>query len=130
MINIKLTDILEVGTDYTKNLPAALLIAGVFIFAIFGAVANFDVFQNVRSVLVNFINTVLIQGTLNIGGASIASSIDPSTIDSYLRTFTQIDSIGHTLYTTNAALLILTSLILLLSMLAPIMLSSFYKKVT
>jgi NADH-ubiquinone oxidoreductase chain 6 len=35
MINIKLTDILEVGTDYTKNLPLALMVGGLFIFGVF-----------------------------------------------------------------------------------------------
>src|ERR1700750_3183393 len=34
MINIKLVDILEVGKDYTKNLPLALLIGFVFLYAI------------------------------------------------------------------------------------------------
>src|ERR1700749_849612 len=34
MINIKLVDILEVGREYTKNLPLALLIGFVFLYAI------------------------------------------------------------------------------------------------
>src|SRR5437763_2676963 len=35
MINIKLTDILETGSQYTKNLPLALAIGSLFIFEIF-----------------------------------------------------------------------------------------------
>ena len=35
MINIKLTDILETGNQYTKNLPLALAIGSLFIFEIF-----------------------------------------------------------------------------------------------
>ena len=30
MINIKLTDILETGSQYTKNLPIAIIIGSVF----------------------------------------------------------------------------------------------------
>jgi NADH-ubiquinone oxidoreductase chain 6 len=35
MINIKLTDILETGSQYTKNLPIAIIIGSVFFFIIF-----------------------------------------------------------------------------------------------
>src|ERR1700759_5487284 len=35
MINIKLTDILETGSQYTKNLPLAISIVSLFIFIIF-----------------------------------------------------------------------------------------------
>ena len=35
MINIKLTDILETGSQYTKNIPLALSIGSVFIYEIF-----------------------------------------------------------------------------------------------
>ena len=35
MINIKLTDILETGSQYTKNLPLALSVGSVFIYEIF-----------------------------------------------------------------------------------------------
>src|SRR6202046_1976151 len=35
MINIKLTDILETGSQYTKNLPLALAIGSLFVYEIF-----------------------------------------------------------------------------------------------
>ena len=35
MINIKLTDILEIGSQYTKNIPLALAISGLFLYEIF-----------------------------------------------------------------------------------------------
>ena len=34
MINIRLTDILEVGKEYTKNLPLAFMVGSLFIFSI------------------------------------------------------------------------------------------------
>jgi NADH-ubiquinone oxidoreductase chain 6 len=38
MINIKLTDILETGTQYTKTLPLGLLIVSFFIFIFFSII--------------------------------------------------------------------------------------------
>src|ERR1700744_4394563 len=35
MINIKLTDILETGSQYTKNIPLAIAIGSLFIYEIF-----------------------------------------------------------------------------------------------
>src|SRR5438309_10871066 len=35
MINIKLTDILDVGSQYTKNFPLALTVGSLFIYEIF-----------------------------------------------------------------------------------------------
>lgn len=131
MINIKLTDILEVGTDYTKNLPLALIIAALFIFAIFGSVTG----ETSLSV-VDSLNSLIVSNKASINGLdlnnfiSLHTTISPSTVATHLLDYTQIEALGHNLYTNSAILLILTSFILLLSMLAPIMLSSFYKKVT
>ena len=38
MINIKLTDILETGTQYTKNLPLAISIGSLFLYLIYGII--------------------------------------------------------------------------------------------
>ena len=35
MINIRLLDILEIGNEYTKNLPLALLVGTLFVYEIF-----------------------------------------------------------------------------------------------
>jgi len=43
MINIKLTDILETGTQYTKNLPLAISIGSVFLYIIYNIIPfNFN----------------------------------------------------------------------------------------
>ena len=47
MINIKLTDILETGTQYTKNLPLAIAITSLFIYELFTIVPF--TFNNVSS---------------------------------------------------------------------------------
>ena len=60
---------------------------------------------------------------------SLHATASPYLADANLLDYTQVEALGHNLYTNSAILLILTSFILLLSMLAPIMLSAFYKKV-
>lgn len=137
MINIKLTDILEVGTDYTKNLPLALIIGALFIFAIFGSVTNLNVFQTslVTSIIHSLNSFISIPASDLTSLASLNNFISlhttvyPYSVDTHLIDYTQIEALGHNLYTNSAILLILTSFILLLSMLAPIILSTFYKKV-
>lgn len=41
MINIKLTDILEVGSQYTKNIPLALTVSGVFLYVFFNILPSY-----------------------------------------------------------------------------------------
>lgn len=127
MINIKLTDILEVGTDYTKNLPLALIIGAIFIFGIFGTITNLNIFNtSLATNILYFMNSgVTGLGLSDFNSVPLGITDYPFSIDSKLIDFTQIEALGHTLYTHSSILLILTSFILLLSMLAPIMLSSF-----
>lgn len=61
MINIKLVDILEVGKDYTKNLPLALLIGFVFLYAILSITSS----SITGDVLANETNPTGINSTLN-----------------------------------------------------------------
>ena len=62
MINIKLVDILEVGNEYTKNLPLALVIGSLFIYELFSiipvSVNNVSVLS-LPLYLVNYINKLL-----------------------------------------------------------------------
>lgn len=133
MINIKLTDILEVGRDYTKNLPLALIVGALFIFAFF-SIVPFS-FQDVSllsqaNVILNFFNSLFSPSSLesvSLHSLSLHITNYPYNADMHLLDFTQIEALGQNLYTQSSLLLIFTSLILLLSMLAPIILSSVYK---
>ena len=53
MINIKLTDILETGSQYTKNLPLALSIGSLFIYEIY-TVIPFS-FNNVSNTILDLL---------------------------------------------------------------------------
>lgn len=148
MINIKLTDILEVGRDYTKNLPLALVLAALFIFAIY-TIIPFS-FQDVSffskaTAGLNYMNSIILDSSLDsldagsvipnylgtgaYGGNDLVlhSTTNPLEVDAHIMDIGQIEALGLSLYTQSSLLLIITSLILLLAMLAPIMLSTAYK---
>lgn len=135
MINIKLTDILETGSQYTKNLPLALAIGFLFIYIIytlipvqFGVVRNGDSF----SFLLDYITSLNgLISTSNIQYINLMDylAMDLSIADTLLTEFTQIEVLGHGLYTYGAVLLIVLSVILLLAMIATIIISRSEKKI-
>jgi len=124
MINIKLVDILEVGNEYTKNLPLALVIGSLFIYELFSiipvSVNNVSVLS-LPLYLVNYINKLLFgSNSYSFANAEVNLSNNPNISDSIFTNFTQIEALGQGLYTYGAMWLILCSVILLLSMLTPI----------
>ena len=81
MINIKLVDILEVGKDYTKNLPLALLIGFVFLYVIL-SISTFainDVGITLNPISLNFI-TYPLEILTNLNKIFISPSPVHSTI--------------------------------------------------
>ena len=152
MINIKLVDILEVGREYTKNLPLALLIGFVFLYAILSitsfSASTIDMGSstNINSnpislqfitypleILTNLNNIFMMLTSgyemnldliTNSFINSINSVINPISFDTSFINFLQIEMLGQGLYTYGAIWLILSSIILLLAMIAPIILST------
>jgi len=143
MINIKLVDILETGSEYTKNLPLALSVGGLFLYEIFtitpfslNNVINLpqiglEILTQLNKILL-FNNSVLNADTLVGGMGYQASGTNPLIntmsnsigVDSTFTNFLQIEMLGQGLYSYGALWLILSSIILLLSMIAPIILST------
>lgn len=127
MINIKLSDITEKKLQYTKNIPLAILIGTLFIYEIF-IIVPFT-FNNISSLtyLLNIL-TSLNKFIINLDFSLkelIFINYNFNTFDINFITFTQIQSVGHSLYTYNAILLIILSIILLLALLTPILFSNF-----
>ena len=143
MINIKLTDILETGVDYSKNLPLAIAIVFLSIL-IFYTILQYNL-NNIPafSILFNKIthlNTLFYDFNYNNIMAS-ASQLSKQTVEFFFKllneeslssafnadvlitTFEQIEILGHSLYTYGAILLIILSVILLLAMFATIIIS-------
>jgi len=143
MINIKLTDILETGVDYSKNLPLAIAIVFLSIL-IFYTILQYNL-NNIPafSILLNKIthlNTLFYDFNYNnimatalqlskqtvefsfklLNEESLSSAFNA---DVLITTFEQIEILGHSLYTYGAILLIILSVILLLAMFATIIIS-------
>ncbi len=147
MINIKLVDILEVGREYTKNLPLALSIGFVFLYeiiSIIGTSMQTGVYSALNPISLQFLTYPLeILTHLNkffmffISPSqylsdnisenfitAINSVLNPIALDMNFISILHIEMLGQGLYTYGAAWLILSSIILLLAMIAPIILST------
>ena len=124
MINIKLTDILETGTQYTKNLPIGLCIAFLFLYEIYTIIpfTHYDMFYTLINSIVIYFNG-LIGNVLFEGIEWIFMSMNPMNPDTLYNHYLEIEAIGQGLYTNSAFSLILVSILLLLSMIAPIFIS-------
>jgi NADH-ubiquinone oxidoreductase chain 6 len=109
MINIKLTDILDTGYNFTKNLPVALIIASLLFFIFFSVATH-------PSPLFELPKAGSALTPLVAVGEGALSDVN-------LLEFTQIEVLGHFLYTYASIFLIILSLILLLAMLAIIIIS-------
>ena len=125
MINIKLTDILETGSQYTKTLPLALAIGLLFVYEFF-TIIPFS-FNDVSIIsyflnLINNFNGLLLNYNLFTSNI-VYNTINPAIADTTFMNFLQIQALGHNLYTFSAIWLIITSVILLLAMVAPIFIS-------
>ena len=116
MINIKLTDILETGSQYTKTLPLAFLIVTLFIYIFFNII---PFFSNDYYTFLTFDLLTL----SNIDFSLFANDFNLINSDIFLNNFLQIESIGFNLYTYGASLLVICSFILLLAMFAAIIIS-------
>lgn len=125
MINIKLTDILETGNQYTKNIPLALAIGSLFIYEIFTILPfsfnNVSGLSTLFNMLTSFNGLLLNYDISNIN--ELNTAFNPAIADTTFTNFLQIEAIGHGLYTYGAFWLIITSVILLLAMIAPIFIS-------
>ena len=123
MINIKLTDILETGSQYTKNLPLALSIGSLFIYEIY-SIMPFT-FNNVSNTIISLLiklNAFILNYEITMNDW-VNTAFNPVIADTALTPFLQIEAIGQGLYTYGASWLIIISIILLLAMVAPIFIS-------
>lgn len=127
MINIKLADLYESGSQYTKNFPLAIAIGLLFIFEILAIIPfpfNKDNLTLISMFLelINKVNNLLTHVDYN-SLIQVLIIFNPSIADTSFSNFLQIQAIGHNLYTYGAPLLIICSVLLLLAMTAPIFIS-------
>ena len=124
MINIKLTDILETGSQYTKNLPLALSIGSLFIYEIYTIIpfSFSNVSNTILDVLIQLNGFILNYEIINDW---VNTAFNPIIADTALTPFLQIEAIGQGIYTYGASWFIIISIILLLAMISPIFISKF-----
>jgi NADH-ubiquinone oxidoreductase chain 6 len=127
MINIKLVDILETGSDYTKNLPLALAVGGLFLYEIFSILPlnlNNISILSLPIEFLNYLNGLLLLNESTVQPLTIVNStINPFNADTNFTSFLHIETLGQGIFTYGATWLIVLSFILLLSLVAPIILS-------
>jgi NADH-ubiquinone oxidoreductase chain 6 len=149
MINVDILDIVEVGPDYTKILPLAFSISILFISLFIFLIPFFFSQSTSVSSGFNYINLISILGLnsiffgsdtssqlLNFGGLDYSlighgadqlevslNSLNMITPESSLISTLQISILGESLYSNFSLPLILSSIILLLALVTPIILS-------
>nr|AYM32769.1 NADH dehydrogenase subunit 6 [Termitomyces sp.] len=145
MIDINISELQDTRDQFTKNLPLAICIVFLFIFIFYYLIIislfiNFpikssldiykDYFKNVDSVILGSSRSGAknIYESLNLDLGIYSKNIDLisdlNTVDLIISSYSQISSLGHSLYLEVGVLLIILSVILLLAMLATIILSS------
>ena len=120
LLNIRLSDIIEAGSQYTKNIPLALAIGLLFIYEIFTIIPfrinDVSLISSLLSLITNFNGLFL---NSDISSTVVYNTINPILADTTFTGFLQVQAIGQSLYTLGAIWLIITSIILLLAMVAP-----------
>lgn len=126
MINIKLTDILETGSQYTKNIPLALSIGSLFIYELYNILPftfnNVSALSSLLDILTNLNSFLLNSNSYSFD--YVFNTFNPINVDQTITNFLQVEAIGQAIYTYEAVLLIISSVILLLAMIAPIFIST------
>ena len=123
MIDIKIIDVLETGTEYTKLLPLGFLVVIVllFIFASIIPTNFYNELDKLQFILLNFIETYIILFPTNIFNPIDLPGIENNIITDIATENIQMDTVAYSLYIYQSVNFIVLSLILLLSMLAAIM---------
>jgi NADH-ubiquinone oxidoreductase chain 6 len=122
MLNIRLTEIVSVGAEYTKNLPLGLIVGSLFFFEILSIVpaSTASSLTSVPVQVFNYINSLLFSGLQQLDSNSVHVAFTGPTADNSFTNFLQIETIGQGLYTYGSIWLLLASVILLLAMVGPI----------
>ena len=120
LLNIDLLDILETGTQFTKNLPLILTISGLFAYGLLTFIPFNDI-NNFPTALGTLINlNSLLGNSNNFSIDSIFTTKYPEIAENLLTNLIQIETLGLNLYTSFAIPLIILSMVLLLGMVAAI----------
>ena len=103
LINIRLTDIIETGSQYTKNIPLALGISLLFVYEFFTIMpftfSNVSILSYALNYLVNLDSVLFSTDIAKKYSNEVYMTINPLLADTSFVNFTQIEAIGHFMYT-------------------------------
>ena len=126
MLNIRIVEIISVGSEYTKNLPLGLIVGSLFFFEILSIIPASTISDPAAPLaLFNYFNGLLFLPLVGLGSSvelknNVYMAFTGPTPDDSFANFVQIEAIGQGLYTYGSIWLMLASIILLLAMLGPI----------
>lgn len=128
MFNIKLSDIANTQAHMNANMAFVITITGLFIYEIKWILpfAINDI-SGLPSLFLHQTNQIWLNNNENLIN-NVLNTVNPYLVDTSFNPFLQIETIGEGLYTYGAPLLISCSMILLLSMIAPIFISGKFKQ--
>ena len=118
MINIKLVDILETGSQYTKNIPLGIVISLLFLYEFVSLIPTSTDLLTFSLDILNKVNSYFL-----LSNTALTTTHSYYAQETLVNPFIQLQSIGQGLYTYGAIWLIISSIILLLAMVAPIFIS-------
>jgi NADH-ubiquinone oxidoreductase chain 6 len=101
LLNINLEEITEVGNQYTKNIPLAFTIAFVFVYEIFNIFPFTFNDISIFSSLFYLFNSIFFH-TAYYFYNEVQIAINPIIADTSIINFTQMEALGHFLYTYSA----------------------------
>jgi len=125
LLSVRVNELVSVGIEYTRNLPLGLIVGVLFLFELLSVLPNVTTQAgNISLDVFSFGNTLLLginEGTRSVGD-HVNEIFAGSTPETLISSFNNIEMLGQGLYTYNTIWLLITSLLLLLSMIGPIIL--------
>lgn len=121
MLNIKTTEIVSVGREYTKNLPLGFIVGSLFFFELVSIMPSWSSAAGELPLgLFNYVNGLFLGVDSPFNGSDVHLTFTGPEADDSFSNFLQIEAVGQGLYTYGSVWLLLGSIILLLAMLGPI----------
>lgn len=125
IMNVQINDINTLGFEFTKNLPLGFILSLGFLIEILSFMPLIN-YNNFMINIFNYLNNLVIfknnNFNINLDNSNNMNFIFNKFSDVTFNNYSQIETLGFELYMRSSLELILTSLILLLAMLAPILL--------
>lgn len=126
MMNIRLTEINQIGNDYSKNVPLAIIIA-ISLNVLLVSNNTFSKLDSVTLItkIFDYLNNLVLG--LNNSDNSISAGFNVIYNNIFVN-YEQINAIGGIMYSTYGLYLVLASFILLLAMIGPIIITLDHSK--